>query len=260
MTVNDVSCFFLDMDGTFYLGDTVLPGALEFIEKVKKTGRDFLFVTNNSSHDAAFYVERLGRMGLAVTEDKILTSGAAAAAVVLRRFPGKRAFLFGNSFLKRELEGLGVTLTDEDPDYVIAGYDTEITYEKLTKLCAYVREGLPFVATHPDINCPSEHGFLPDLGAMLKLVEASAGRTPDLIVGKPYSGIVEAALLRANVPAEKAAMVGDRLYTDIRTGVDNGIYSILVLSGETMREMAEKSGIRPDLTVGGLGDLIDKMR
>lgn len=254
--LKNVKCFLLDMDGTFYLGENILPGSLDFIEAVKATGRDFLFLTNNSSHNAEYYVKRLERMGLAVGVDKILTSGQATAIKLNQLYPGKRAFLLGNSYLFDELTEGGVLIDQEDPEIVVIGYDTTLDYAKMTAVCDWVRTGLPYIATHPDFNCPTETGFAPDIGAIIAFIEASTGRRPDLIVGKPHAGIVEAVLARTGLTNDQLAMVGDRLYTDIETGLRNGMTSILVLSGETTPEMAAVSETKPHLTFGYLADMI----
>ena len=246
--LDSIKCFLLDMDGTFYLGDRIIDGSLSFIDKVKETGRDFLFLTNNSSHNALFYVERLKRMGLNVGREKILTSGEATAQKLLELYPAKRVFVLGNEFLQAELKEAGIVLDPQSPDIVVIGYDTTLNYAKMTAVCDFVRQGLPYIATHPDFNCPTETGFAPDIGAIIAFIKASTGREPDLIVGKPYSGIVEAALKRTGLKLNELAMVGDRLYTDIETGNRNGMLSILVMSGETTPDMLAASKTKPGLT------------
>ena len=256
MNLQDVKCFLLDMDGTFYLGGRLIEGSLDFIDRVRETGRDFLFLTNNSSHNASFYVEKLARMGLEVDRSKVLTSGEATAAKLNELYPGKRAFVLGNEYLVEELREAGVTVDQENPEIVVAGYDTTLDYRKLTAVCDFVRAGLPYIATHPDYNCPTETGFAPDLGAIMAFIEASAFRRPDLIVGKPNPGIVEAALKRTGLKVGELAMVGDRLYTDIETGRRSGMLSILVMSGETTEAMLAASEIQPDLKFARLSDMI----
>ncbi|MGI6238902.1 MAG: HAD-IIA family hydrolase [Christensenellales bacterium] len=257
MALSDISCFLLDMDGTFYLGDRIIEGSLAFIDAVKRTGRDFLFLTNNSSHNAQFYIERLRRMGLQVPREKVLTSGEATAYQVRALHGGKRAFILGNEYLIDEMTENGVPVDQENPEIVIIGYDTTLDYRKMTRVCDLVRAGLPYIATHPDFNCPTETGFAPDIGAIIAFIEASAGRRPDLVVGKPNPGIVEAALKRTGLPAGAHAMVGDRLYTDIETGIRSGMRSILVMSGETTEEMLAASETKPDLKFGRLSDMIE---
>ena len=256
MTLQDVKCFLLDMDGTFYLGNNLIEGSLDFIEKVRATGRDFLFLTNNSSHNADFYVKRLHGMGLDVPREKILTSGEATADKLNQLYPGKRAFVLGNEYLIEEFTQMGVIVDQENPEIVVIGYDTTLDYKKMTRVCDLVRAGLPYIATHPDFNCPTETGFAPDIGAIMAFIEASAFRRPELIVGKPNIGIVEAALRRTGLKTGEMAMVGDRLYTDIETGLRSGMLSILVMSGETTEEMLSKSEAVPDLKFGRLADMI----
>ncbi|MBQ3760774.1 MAG: HAD-IIA family hydrolase [Clostridia bacterium] len=253
--LKQIKCFLLDMDGTFYLGDRIIEGSLSFIDTLRRTGRDFLFLTNNSSHNALFYVERLKKMGLSVGREKILTSGEATARILNRDYKGKRAYVLGNEFLLSEMREAGIPIDEDAPEIVVIGYDTTLDYKKMTRVCDLVRSGLPYIATHPDFNCPTETGFAPDIGAIIAFIEASAFRRPDLIVGKPHSGIVEAALERTGLTVPELAMVGDRLYTDIATGNKNGMLSVLVMSGETTREMLEKSEIRPSCVFGRLSDM-----
>lgn len=242
-----VKCFMLDMDGTFYLGDNLLEGSLDFLNKLEQTGRRALFVTNNSSKSADVYVQKLTRMGVRAPFLNVLTSGQAAGQYCLRELAGKRAFLLGNDMLREELTRMGVAIDNEHPDYVLIGYDTTLDYAKMTQVCDLVRAGLPYIATHPDFNCPTETGFAPDIGAIIAFIEASAGRRPDLILGKPYAGIVEEALRLTGLQKHELAMVGDRLYTDIATGRNFGILSILVLTGEAAVEDIAKTGVQPDL-------------
>ena len=258
-SLKDVRCFLLDMDGTFYLGGRLIEGSLDFIKAVTDSGRDYMFLTNNSSHNARFYVEKLRKMGLSVGEEKILTSGQATAMKVTALYPGQKAFVLGNEYLMEELSSLGVLIDQDEPDYVIIGYDTTLDYAKMTAVCDWVRAGLPYVATHPDFNCPTETGFAPDIGAIMAFIEASAGRRPGLIIGKPYRGIVDAALMRTGLEAAEMAMVGDRLYTDIETGLRHGMTSILVMSGETTPRMLAESETKPDLVYGRLSDMIPEL-
>ena len=256
MDLANIRCFLLDMDGTFYLGDRLIEGSLAFIDRVLATGRDFMFLTNNSSHNAAFYVQKLARMGLEIDRRRVLTSGEATCAKLNALYPGKRAFVLGNEFLLEEFREAGIAVDDANPDIVVIGFDTTLTYRKMQDVCDFVRAGLPYIATHPDFNCPTETGFMPDIGAIMAFIEASTGRRPDLIVGKPHGGIVEAALQRTGQPAGALAMVGDRLYTDIETGLRSGMLSILVMSGETTEDMLAASDTKPDLKFGRLSDMI----
>jgi HAD superfamily hydrolase (TIGR01450 family) len=156
-----------------------------------------------------------------------------------------------------EFAEAGIPVDNKDPEIVVIGFDTTLDYQKMWDVCNFVRAGLPYIATHPDFNCPTETGFMPDIGAIMDFIEASTGRRPDLIVGKPHTGIVEAVLRRTGLKVNELAMVGDRLYTDIETGVRSGMLSILVMSGETTEEMLAESTTKPDLKFGRLADMID---
>ncbi|EGO61734.1 HAD-IIA family hydrolase [Acetonema longum] len=252
--LREIKCFLLDMDGTFYLGDDILPGALDFMHYITATERDFLFLTNNSSRAAGYYAGKLSRMGWQAAPRDILTSGEATALYLKAEKPGARIYLLGTPALEAEFQDHGFTVTDRNPDYVVLGFDKTLTYEKLEKACAFIRNGISFIATHPDINCPTEDGYIPDCGAMIELIKASTGATPR-IIGKPNPAIVAALLRRKPYRPEELAMVGDRLYTDIATGKNAGITSILVLSGETKAEDLARSNIRPDYVFESLGAL-----
>jgi 4-nitrophenyl phosphatase len=240
-----VRCFLLDLDGTIYLGEKLLEGALEFVDLLHQRGCAYLFLTNNSSKDSRQYVEKLARLGLRVSLDKIMTSGEATAMHVQRQKPGARVYVVGTEALENEFRTRGFVLTDEMPDIAVLGFDTTLTYDKLWRLCDLVRAGVQYIATHPDFNCPTETGFMPDIGAMIAFVKASTGRQPDLIVGKPNSLFVEQAAERTGIPVSAMCMIGDRLYTDIALGATAEIPTILVLSGETRAEELAGSPFQP---------------
>ncbi len=251
-----IGCFLLDMDGTIYLGDQLIDGTHEFLQAAKEKGYKVLFLTNNSSKNGAAYLKKLAKMGIEANAEDVLTSGQAAAETILQCYPGKKVWVMGNTLLKEEMEQWGVPLTEKDPDLVLTAFDTELTYQKLWDCCNYVREGLPYLATHPDFNCPTETGFMPDLGAMTELIYASTGRRPDRVIGKPERDIFACASRRTGVPMENNAMCGDRLYTDIAAGQKQGLASILVLTGETKREDLANSDVNPDLVLERLADLV----
>jgi len=159
--------------------------------------------------------------------------------------PGARVYVVGTEALEKEFQARGFVLTDEMPDFAILGFDTTLTYAKMWKLCDLVRAGVRYIATHPDYNCPTETGFMPDIGATIAFVKASTGRDPDLIVGKPNAWIVEQAAERTGIPVPAMCMIGDRLYTDIALGAAAGIPTILVLSGETQPHEVADSPFQP---------------
>lgn len=253
-SLGQVRCFLLDLDGTFYVGGSLLPGSRPFMDSLALTGRDYLFVTNNSSQHAGHYADKLAQMGFPVPQEKVFTSGEATALYLRRHYPGARLFVVGTPALEDEMTRHGFTLSDDAADVAVLGFDTTLTYDKLCRLCDLVRAGLPYVATHPDFNCPVEGGYIPDIGAMIAFVRASTGRDPE-VIGKPQAEMARAAMARTGLEPHQLAMVGDRLYTDVAMGKGAGILSILVLSGETSRRDLETSQIQPDLVFADLGEL-----
>jgi HAD superfamily hydrolase (TIGR01457 family) len=252
-----VRCFLLDMDGTFYLGEQLLEGALRFIDVLRQQGRDFLFLTNNSSKDSQQYAEKITRLGLSISREKVLTSGEATVMHLQRQKPGARVYIVGTPALENEFSQHGFVLTHEMPDFAVLGFDTTLTYAKLWALCDLVRAGVPYIATHPDYNCPTGTGFMPDIGAMIAFVKAATGREPDLIVGKPNHLFVEKAAERVGLPVSAMCMIGDRLYTDIALGATTGIPTVLVLSGETRADEVPMSAHQPSYIFQNLGEVAE---
>lgn len=241
----EIKLFVLDMDGTFYLGEEILEGSLEFLEKVSGGGKQFLFFTNNSSKSPELYIEKLRRMDCHITRDQIMTSGDVTICYLKRNHPGKRVYLMGTPALEDSFRQAGILLVEEEPQIVVVGFDMTLTYQKLERACTFIRNGAEFLATHMDINCPTRQGMIPDCGAMCKLIESSTGRQPRFL-GKPAPETLEMVLEQTGFQRGETAFVGDRLYTDVATGVNNGAKGLLVLSGETGPEDLKESVIRPD--------------
>jgi len=283
--LDETRLFVLDLDGTFYLGNRILPRSLEFIDRVRRTGRDFLFFTNNSSRTPASYIEKISGMGCPIGRERILTSGDVMIRQLLTRFPGQRVYLMGTRALGAQFAEAGVALAsfDGEPpgasaggavvasvgvageqfgnnalqnpvDIVVAAFDTELTYSKLERACTFIRRGAVFLATHPDINCPTEDGFIPDCGAFCAAITLSTGREP-VFFGKPYPQTLELILAHTGRSKDELAFVGDRLYTDVATGVRNGAKGFLVLSGEAQVSDIEASDVKPDAVFSDLGEI-----
>lgn len=255
--LSEIKCFALDMDGTIYLGEQWIDGALDFLHKIEETGREYVFLTNNSSRNASVYVEKLHRIGLDVGEEKIVTSGQATIHYLKQNFAGKKVFLLGNEMLREEFDRAGIILEESHPDVVVTAFDTSMDYRKMCLVCDHVRAGLPYLATHPDYNCPTESGFVPDAGAIHAFIHASAFRYPDRIIGKPNADIIDYLCTRVSAKRENIAMVGDRLYTDIAAGRNNGLKSILVLSGEAAMEDVRGSDLRPHLIFDSVKEIAE---
>lgn len=248
--------FVLDMDGTFYLGNRIFDGSLPFVKKVRETGRKFMFFTNNSSHTSDFYIKKLARMGCDITPEEMLTSGDVTIDYLNREQKGKKVFLLGTDLLRKSFVESGIPLVEDDPDIVVLGFDMTMSYERVNRACKFIRNGAAFVATHPDLNCPTEEGFDIDCGSMCAMFTASTGVAPRYL-GKPYIETLNAVVHISGYKKEDIAFVGDRLYTDIAIGAKNGVTSILVLSGETAREDVDASDVKPDIILPSIGTLAE---
>lgn len=253
--IQNTACFLIDLDGTVYLGDQLLPGAQALLNYLDGTGTPYFFLTNNSSRSREDYVTKLTGYGLTVEQDKIFSSGMATAIYLKKEKPAARIYLVGTPSLEEEFSGYGFQLVDENPEYVVLGFDTTLTYHKLRKLTDFITAGIPYIATHPDINCPTPDGFMPDIGAMMAMIETSTGRQADVIIGKPHQPLVEAMVTLTGFRPDQLTMVGDRLYTDIAMG-EAGIQTVLVLSGETKRTDVMNAPHQPDLVCENLGELL----
>ncbi len=253
--MNEKQCFVLDMDGTFYLGSRILEGSLDFISELTRRGKQFIFFTNNSSKNSRAYVDKLARMGCRVTESQVVTSGDVTACYLQRHYPDSSVYLVGTAVLKADFRQRGIKLVDQNPDIVVVAFDTGLTYDDLSQACRFIREGSLFLATHPDLNCPTEDGFIPDCGAVCACITASTQVTPKYL-GKPNRETVDYLLDHLQCAPEELVLIGDRLYTEIAMGVMHGIDTVLVLSGETTLSDLKESKVQPACTVGSLVDMI----
>lgn len=253
--LESIKCFIVDMDGTFYLGESLLPGAKEFAGCIGKSGKKFFFFTNNSSHNEQACLDKLRRYGYDAEDGSVIISSHVTIDFLKRNRPGKKVYLLGNENLTGDFIKAGIELTDVDPDIVVLGFDTTLTYEKINKAANFLAAGKEYIATHPDNNCPLKDGFMPDTGSMIAMFERSTGRTPDLIMGKPYAFTVDYVTNRIGCKREEVAFVGDRLETDIAIGVKNGLKAVLVYTGVTTPEMYEKSDIKATVAFENIGEL-----
>ena len=233
--IADKELYIFDMDGTIYLGFQVFPFAIKFINNLRKAGKRVLFFTNNASHTTAYYVEKLTKLGFSPTPDEIMTSGDVTIEYLKRHRAGKSVYLVGTDELVENFRENGIPmLTGKEgaADIVVTSFDTTLTYEKLDNACRLVRGGAEYLSTHPDFNCPTETGFIPDSGAIAAFVTASTGKTPTYF-GKPYKETIEMICEATGKSPAQMCIFGDRLYTDIAAGKRHGVAAILVLSGET---------------------------
>ena len=259
-TLREFDLFLLDMDGTIYLGEDLFPETPGFLKAIRDRGARYLFLTNNSSKDKSAYAQKLNRLGIRAGEEDVFSSGDATA-IVLKEKEYKKLYVMGTAPLKALFEREGFLLTEEDPDAVVLGFDTDLTYRRLLIAHDHIKNGVPWICTHPDLVCPVEGGKdIPDTGSMIRLLEASTGKSPDLIVGKPNRAIVDAVLNLTGEDRERTIMVGDRLYTDIAVGERAGIASALVLTGETsLSDYENQNEYRADFVYPSVGEMAKEL-
>ncbi len=252
--------FIIDLDGTVYLSDALIDGAREFIDYLGESGRRYVFITNNSSRTAEEYVAKLARLGIPATLENIYTSLDATLAWLSKQ-RGRRVLPLGTDTFVEKVRSAGYEIVAEKPDWVLLGFDTTLTYEKIRAAARALLEGAGFVATHPDLVCPTAEGPIPDTGSFIRMFEGATGKSP-VICGKPYPAMVEGALSRLSGSAETAAVIGDRLYTDMAMGRAAGILSVLVLSGETRAGDVGKApeDHRPDLVFADLAGVLEAIK
>jgi HAD superfamily hydrolase (TIGR01450 family) len=247
--------FILDLDGTLYLGEKIFSWSLPFLQKVERSGRRVCFVTNNSSQRRHSYVAKLKKMGVRIEERQLLTSGGATIDYLRRYVPGgSDIFLLGTPDLAEEFRDAGFRLTDRQPAAVVLGMDLTLTYDKLCTACQLIDSGVPFFATHPDTVCPTPWGSVPDCGALTAAITAATGIKPR-ILGKPNPQLLETLGEQFGLQRENSAIVGDRLDTDIALGRGAGIYTILVLSGQTKVKDLAAQAEAADLVAENLGEV-----
>ena len=251
--------FLFDMDGTLYLGDRLYDFTKELLETLKATGRRYLFMTNNSSKSVADYVKKLEKLGIGAGREDFITSSQATAYYLKKHHPGKRLYVCGTRSLKAELESEGFTVTEsvEDTQCIVMGFDTELTFQKLhdVSYLLLTRDSIPYIATNPDYVCPTEFGSVPDCGSVCDMIYNATRRRP-VVIGKPEPLMPLLAMERLGYEKEETAVVGDRIYTDVKSGLNAGITGILVMSGETTPEILSASADKPHLVLEDAGEIL----
>ena len=238
--------FLLDMDGTIYLDNELFDGTIDFLEYVKSIGGRYMFVTNNSSKSVDKYIEKLSSLGITANVNDFLTS-TNATITHLKKLNHKKIYAFGTESFKKQLKDANIPITtklEDDIDCLCMGFDTELTFRKLEDACILLGRGVDYIATNPDWVCPTWYGFVPDCGSVSEMLFNATKRRPQFI-GKPQPAMVELALEETGYSKDEAIVIGDRLYTDIACGVNAGISSAFVLSGEGTMEDLEKSEVKP---------------
>lgn len=248
--------FVADLDGTVYLNDDLIDGAKEFFDLVKTNGRDFYFLTNNSSNNSKVCLEKLIKMNFPVPEEKIIVSTHVAIDYIKRNHPGKSVYLIGNDKLTYDFEKSKIPTTQEQPDIVCIGLDDTLNYEKILKGCNYIINGAEFIVTHPDIKAPMGSYYKPDAGSIMQLFATCTGVEP-LVLGKPEVYTANYLTRLLNCSLEEICIIGDSLAADIALGVNHGMKTACVFTGVTTPEIYEKSTIKADVAVNSIKDLCE---
>ncbi len=248
--ISKLKLFLLDMDGTLYLGDRLFDFTKDFLDTVKQCGGRYLFMTNNSSKSVTDYIKKLAKLGITASKEDFITSSQATAYYLQRHHAGKTLYVCGTESFKRELREAGFTVTEQlgDVQCIVMGFDTELTFKKLhdVSYLLLTKPDIPYIASNPDLVCPTEFGSVPDCGSVCQMLFNVSGRKP-VVIGKPSPLMPQLAMDRWNVAAEHTCVIGDRIYTDIKSGLNAGITSILVMSGETTYEILADSPEKPHL-------------
>jgi len=250
-----IECWLTDMDGVLVHEDDPIPGAADFLDALKALGREYLVLTNNSIFTPRDLRARLLRSGIDVPEERIWTSALATADFLDDQRPGGTAYVVGEAGLTTALHDVGYVMTDRDPDYVVLGETRTYSFEAITKAIRLIADGARFIATNPDPSGPSAAGLLPATGSVAALISTATGRAP-YFVGKPNPLMMRSALNRLEAHSETTVMIGDRMDTDVVSGLEAGLRTVLVLTGSTRADQVEHFPYRPTRVVESIADLV----
>ncbi|MBQ6172957.1 MAG: HAD family hydrolase [Clostridia bacterium] len=247
--------FICDMDGVIYHGNKLLDGVKEFVEWLSQNNKSYLFLTNSSERSPRELSQKLERLGLSVSEDHFYTSAMATASFLHSQNPNGSAFVIGEAGLINAIYGAGFSMNDVDPDYVVVGETSSYSYNKIEKAIRLVLKGAKLIGTNPDVTGPTEKGIAPATKALIAPIELSTEKHA-YFVGKPNPLMMRHAIKHLGVSREDAAIIGDRMDTDIIAGIESEIDTVLVLSGISTRETIEDYPYRPDYVFDNVGDII----
>lgn len=252
---NEKKGFICDMDGVIYHGNQILPGVAEFINWLHEEKKDYLFLTNNSSYTTRELKQKLSRMGLEVTEDHFYTSALATASFLKDQAPGCSVYAIGEAGLFNALYDAGITMNDVNPDYVVVGEGKSYSLDTLTKATNLVLRGAKLIGTNSDVSGPIENGIAPACGALVAPIEIATGKRA-YFCGKPNPLMMRTGLKLLHCHSAEAVMVGDRMDTDVISGLESGMSTVLVLSGVSTHDTLQTYGYRPSAVLDGVGDIV----
>ncbi len=251
----------LDMDGTIYMGDSLFPYTIPFLERLKRMNISYSFLTNNPSKSLDDYLQKLAKMGIQATEEEMYTTTVATIDYIKAHYPSaRRLYLLGTPSMISQFEKAGFVSTADDandvPDLIVAAFDMTLTYSRLCRAAWWISQGIPYIATNPDKVCPTNlPTVLVDCGSICKCLEHATGRQPDITLGKPDPNMLIGILQQKHLRPDEIAMVGDRIYTDIAMAQNAGAVGVLVLSGETTIDVANSAPNPPDVIAANIGEL-----
>ena len=257
--LKNIKLYLFDMDGTLYLGDRLFDFTEELLSKIKSAGGKYMFMTNNSSKSVSDYIKKLEKLGIKAEYDDFITSSQATAYYLNKYHKGKVLYVCGTNSLKEALRANGYKITEnlDEVQVLVMGFDTELTFKKLEDVSKLLllRDDIPYIATNPDYVCPTEFGSVPDCGSVCDMLYNVSGRRP-IVIGKPEPLMPILAMEHTGYTREETIVVGDRIYTDIKSGVNAGAVTALVMSGETTYEILEKSDVKPDYVMKNAKELL----
>lgn len=261
--ISDMKLYLFDMDGTLYIGNRLFPFTKELLEQIRLHGCQYIFMTNNSSKSVEDYIAKLASFGISTTRDDFLTSSQATAYYLEKHHKGKTLYVCGTQSLKKELAAQGFTVSDDitKTECIVMGFDTELTFQKLhdVSYLLLTQPDLPYIATNPDLVCPTEFGSVPDCGSVCEMIFNATGKRP-VVIGKPSPLMPQLAMEKLGIAPKNACVVGDRIYTDIKSGLNAGITGILVMSGETTEQILAESKDKPHLVLQDAGVILQELR
>jgi len=261
--IKNLKLFLFDMDGTLYLGDRLFDFTNELLKTIRQNGGRYLFMTNNSSKSVADYIIKLKKLGIDAVTDDFITSSQATAFYLKKHHKGAKLYVCGTMSLKAELESEGFEITEnlDETQCIVMGFDTELTFKKLhdvSKLLL-IRENIPYIATNPDYVCPTEFGSVPDCGSVCDMLYNVSKRRP-VVIGKPEALMPQLAMEKTGCSPAETAVIGDRIYTDIKSGINAGTVTILVMSGETTEEILNASPDKPDMVLESGAEILKALQ
>lgn len=257
--ISTMKLYLFDMDGTLYIGDQLFPFTKELLTAISSSGAKYLFMTNNSSKSVNDYIKKLEKLGISSQRDDFITSSQATAYYLKKYYFGKTLYVCGTESFKKELQLEGFTVSEDisKTQCIVMGFDTELTFQKLhdVSYLLLTQPDMPYIATNPDLVCPTEFGSVPDCGSVCEMIYNATKKRP-VVIGKPSPLMPELAMERWGVSKEHTCVVGDRIYTDIQCGLNAGITGILVLSGETTQEILENSPNKPHFVLSDASEIL----